>query len=288
MGISSSPTVQLRRLAGELRRLRQENRLTTTAVADEMSCSQAKISRLERGLITVKAKELDMLLDIYGVHDYYERERMLDMARGSSRRGWWHKYRDVISEHYSTYIGLENEATMLQTFQAQLIPGLFQTEAYARGIYEAAVPPRPPERFERQVSVRLARQARLFEANPIEVWAVMSEHVLQHVVGNMHVMREQLRWLQRLEELPNVNMQFLPRSFGAHPGMRGAFSILSFPELTDPDVIYTSTFAGELYLEDADDITRAKLSMDHLRARATGPRFTKTRLESAYEELDEL
>lgn len=285
--MQKSPTVQRRRLAGELRRLREDKRLTRDDVADMLGWSRSKVYKIEAALVGAKPRDIADLLDIYGVDEIGDRERLTDQARVASEPGWWRKYRDVISAQYSEYIGLETEAYQVQTYQPQLIPGLFQTESYARALAIGAYPDEPEERFERQVAVRLGRQSRLFEADPLRVWAVINEEVFEHVVGDLNVMREQVDWLFKLIELPNVNLQILRTHRGAHPGITGAFSVLSFAEPTDGDVVYVGCQAGELYLEDADDVQRCKLALDHLRSKAIEPRDAHYYLKSALRHYDE-
>ncbi|HEV8559246.1 MAG TPA: helix-turn-helix transcriptional regulator [Actinophytocola sp.] len=286
--MQTSPTVQRRRLAGELRKLRESKRLGHADVADMLSWSASKVYKIEAALVGTKPRDLTDLLDIYGVDDPGERERLSDRARASTQPGWWRKYRDVISAQYSEYIGLETEACEVQTYQPQLIPGLFQTETYARALAAGAYPDQPIERFERQVAVRMARQARLFEASPLRVWAIVNEEVLMHVVGDLGVMREQVRWLFRLIELPHVNLQILRTGQGAHPGVTGSFSMLSFAEPTDADVAYVGCPAGELYLEEPDDVQRCRLALNHLRTKALEPNSTSTYLKVALRQYDDM
>jgi transcriptional regulator with XRE-family HTH domain len=280
--------MQRRRLAGELRKLREDKRLSRDDVADMLGWSTSKIYKIEAALVGAKPRDVVDLLDVYGVDELADRERLIDRAKAANEPGWWRKYRDVISAQYSEYIGLETEAYQVETYQPQLIPGLFQTEAYARELAIGAYPDEPAEQFERQVAVRLARQARLFEANPLRVWAVLNREVLTHIVGDLHVMREQVEWLLRLIELPNVNLQFLRSEVGAHPGVTGSFSVLSFDEPADSDVVYVQCAAGELYLEAADDVRRSKLALDHLRTRASRPHDAGLLLRTALRQYDDM
>jgi hypothetical protein len=253
-----------------------------------LSWSTSKVYKIEAALVGTKQRDLSYLLDIYGVDDPGERERLSDRARASAEPGWWRRYRDVISAQYSEYIGLETEACEVQTYQPQVIPGLFQTENYARALAIGQCPDESLDRFERLVAVRMARQARLFEANPLRVWAVINEEVLMHLVGDLGVMREQVNWLFKLIELPNVNLQILRTGQGAHPGVTGAFSMLSFAEPTDADVIYVQCPAGELYLEGPDDVRRCKLALNYLRTKAIEPMSASSYLRVALREYDDM
>ncbi|HEX6357566.1 helix-turn-helix transcriptional regulator [Actinophytocola sp.] len=286
--MQKSPTVQRRRLAIELRRLREDKLLRRDDVADMLGWSRSKVYKIETAMVGAKPRDVIDLLDLYGVDDLADRERLVDQAKAANEPGWWRRYRDVISTQYSEYIGLETEAFQVQTYQPQLIPGLFQTESYARALADGQFPDEPGDRFERLVAVRLARQARLFEADPLRVWAVINEEVLTHLVGDLHVMREQMNWLLELIELPNVNLQILRAHHGAHPGVTGAFSVLSFAEPADADVVYVQCSAGELYLEATEDVRRCKLALDHLRTKAIEPRGTDVYLKSALRKYDEM
>jgi hypothetical protein len=262
--------------------------LSLLDVGEMLGWSRSKVYKIEAAIVGVRPRDLTDLLDIYGVDDIGDRERLSDRARAANEPGWWRKYRDVISAQYSEYIGLETEAYQVHTYQPQIIPGLFQTEAYARALAVGAYPDRPIEQFERQVAVRLARQARLFEADPLRVWAIVHEEVLGHIVGDLKVMREQVTWLRTLVELPNVNLQILRTDQGAHPGVAGSFSMLSFAEPTDSDVVYVQCPAGELYLEEPDDVQRCKLALNHLRTKAVMPAGADVYLKVALREYDEM
>jgi hypothetical protein len=180
---------------------------------------------------------------------------------------------------------LEAEATSLRTYQQGLVPGLLQTERYARAIIRAFRPGDTPEELDQRAAVRLQRQRRVTEERSLHLSAIMGEGVVRQLVGDPETMAEQLRFLAEAADLPNVMIQVLPFRAGAHGGMTGAFEILGFPEPIDPDVVYLENMASALFLEEPADITRYVQVFDYLRATALSPQATSAMLASAAEEL---
>jgi transcriptional regulator with XRE-family HTH domain len=265
----SSPTVKRRRLAAELRRRRDEAGMTIEEVADQLEWSAAKISRIENSRVSVLPRDVKFLLRTYGAEEGTEEwEALLVLSRESRQKGWWHAHAEAIPEWFETYVGLEADATALRTYQSEFVPGLLQTEDYARAIHRATMVTASDEEIEKQVAVRMARQERLAEDDRPQMWAVVNEAVIRRVVGGVEVMRAQLAKLTEASRDRNVTLQVLPFSVGAHAGMDGAFMILGFPEPTDPDVVYVHYYAGTLYLEKPQESQRYALMFDHLRAAA--------------------
>jgi transcriptional regulator with XRE-family HTH domain len=207
---SASPTVRRRRLAAELRRLRGGR--TGTTVAKELGWSPAKVSRYELGQGTFPPEEIEKLLDYYGVTEP-RRAQLLALAVEANERPWWYDYADALPPGYMEFIGLEAEATSQLEWQVAAIPGLLQTEAYARAVHSAhqQVVLMPPGVFERRIAVRMLRQQVLTVRNPpLELSAVIDESVLLRHAGSPEVMVEQLRYLAEMAELPNVELRVLP------------------------------------------------------------------------------
>jgi hypothetical protein len=191
------------------------------------------------------------------------------LAREARRRGWWHSYADVLPEGFEVYVDLEAEASSIRTFQAQLVPGLLQTEQYAREVLSAWWVTVEPEEIDRRLAVRLKRQElNTRRERPLQYWAILDEAVLRRPVGGPAVMRDQLNRLAESSAQTNVTLQILPNAVGAHIAMLGAFVLLSFPEATDPDVVYLDTDTSSFYLERPEEIDRYTLVFDHLRATA--------------------
>ncbi|NIJ12769.1 transcriptional regulator with XRE-family HTH domain [Saccharomonospora amisosensis] len=261
------PTVRRRRLASELRRLRERAELTIDEVGEKLECSASKISRIETGHVGVTPRDARDMLELYGVRGD-EQEALVQLAREARKRGWWHAYNEVFT---GAFVGLEADASSLRAFQALLVPGLLQTERYARAVIHAMRPDAADAEIERRVAARMTRQRLLSDPSPPEYWAVVDEAVLRRVVGGAEVMAEQLGRLADVAQLPHVTIQVVPFGAGAHPGMEGPFLILGFPEQADPDVVYVDSTSSGVYLELEPDVRRYALMFDHLRAAALGP-----------------
>jgi hypothetical protein len=193
----------------------------------------------------------------------------VQLAREARKKGWWHAYNEVFT---GSFVGLESDASFLHTHQGLLVPGLLQTEAYTRAVIRAIRPDSAEADVELRVRGRVNRQKLITEEpNPPEYWAVLDEAVLLRTVGGPEVMREQLKKLVELAALPNVTLQVVPFSAGAHAGMEAPFLILGFPEQADPDVVYVENTTSGVYLEQPEDVHRYTLMFDHLRAAALKP-----------------
>lgn len=262
-----SPTVRRRRLALELRRLRESASLTCEEVAEKLECSASKISRVETGRVSVSPRDVRDILEIYGASPQ-ESESLVQLARDSRRKGWWDAYKDAIEPHFATYLGLEAEAAEIRAYEVGLIPGLLQTQQYAREAISAGILTGPREAVGRLVELASARLSALAAPDPPRFWAVLDEAALRRQVGGPQVMRQQLEHLLELAELPNVAIQVIAFRGGAHPGMGRSFAILSFTERADPDVVYLEDLTSALYLEDAAEVDCYITSFDHLRAAA--------------------
>ncbi len=276
MPSTPSPTARGRRLRHELRRLREEAGLTHTEVAHRLEWSASKLSRIETGQSRVQTGDVRDLLGVYGVTDQATCEALVQLAREARRRGWWTRYTDVLGS--GTYVGLEADAAGLHSYESQCVPGLLQTEDYARAVIRAGQPRPDPDSLERRIAARMARQDILTQPDPPEIWAVLDEPVVSRPVGGPAVMGAQLRHLIEASMRPNttVTLQVLPLSAGAHPGMNGPFVIVSFPSPKDPPVVYLETATDGLYLEEPSDIERYTLRFNHLVARALGPDESRT------------
>jgi transcriptional regulator with XRE-family HTH domain len=262
-----SPTVRRRRLALELRRLREAAKLTCEEVADRLECSASKISRVETGRVSVSPRDVRDMLDIYGV-PVEQRAALVQLARDSRQKGWWHAYSDTIQPHFATYLGLESAASEIRIYEVSLIPGLLQTEDYARAVIRAGMMTGPAEDLDRRVELQMARQPALTRDDPPRLWAVLDEAALRRRVGGAGLMRLQLEHLLGLAALPNVALQVIPFGGGAHPAMGRPFVILVFPERVDTDVVYLEDLTSSLYLEDLAEVDRYNVFFNHLRATA--------------------
>ncbi|HTS95793.1 MAG TPA: helix-turn-helix transcriptional regulator [Streptosporangiaceae bacterium] len=267
MAIEHSPTVRRRRLALELRRLREAARLTCEEVADHLECSASKISRVETGRVSVSPRDVRDMLELYGV-PVAQRESLVQLARDSRQKGWWHAFSDTMQPQFATYVGLESAASEIRIYEVSLIPELLQTEDYARVVIRSGMMNSPSEDVERQVQLRMARQPAITREDPPKVWAVLDEAALRRQVGGAGLMRLQLEHLLAQAALPNVAVQVIPFGGGAHPAMGRPFIILVFPERVDTDVVYLEDLTSALYLEDVAEVDRYNVFFNHLRATA--------------------
>jgi transcriptional regulator with XRE-family HTH domain len=261
------PTIRRRRLGAELRRHRDTAGITIETVAERLECSASKISRIETGHTTASPRDVRDMLLIYGVSGA-EIDELVQIAREARQKGWWHPYNTVLA---GAYVGLEQAASWIRTYEQQVVPGLLETEEYATTMIRAARPDLSPEHIQRRVRVRLNRQSLLTQDDPVELWVVLDEAVLSRPVGGDAVMRGQLNRLVEVARLPNVTLQILPFSVGAHAGMDGPFTILSFPEAGDPDVVYAENATGGLFLEKSDELLKYGFIFDHIRTAAMRP-----------------
>ncbi|MDR7280094.1 helix-turn-helix domain-containing protein [Catenuloplanes atrovinosus] len=262
-----SPTVRRRRLGAELRKHREEAGVTIETVADRLHCSTSKVSRIETGHTSATPRDVRAMLEIYGI-DGDESAELVQISREARQKGWWHPYSTVLT---GAYVGLEAEANSVRAYEQQVVPGLLQTEEYARAMIRSARPDISADEVERRVRVRIERQSLLMQDDPIDLWMVLDEAVVSRPVGGDAVMRAQIHHLVVTAELPNVTLQVLPFSAGAHAGMDGTFTILDFPEPTDTDVVYAENATGGLFLEKADELRKYVFIFDHIRAAALRP-----------------
>lgn len=270
---TQGPTVRRRRLAAELRRLRERAELTLEEARGRLGWSIAKLSRIETARQGITVKDLDKVLDLYGLEDTDRRATLKALARNARTRGWWDAYADSLPTDYANYIALEAEAAAMRSFSVHMFHGLLQTPEYAREIITSALMALvPPAEVERRVEVRTTRQ-RILTRNdtPLRFWGVIDEAVLHHMVGSTEVMRGQFEYLIQMAERPNVQLQVLPYGKAAHPATAGAFDILEFPEQHDPDVVYVEMMTSSLYIEGDNDVYMHALAFDHLLAMALDP-----------------
>jgi transcriptional regulator with XRE-family HTH domain len=274
-GKRQTPTVRLRRLAAELRTLRTSSGLTRDAVVERTGINVATLYRIEHARVRPQTRTLRTLLDLYGA-DEQQQADLIALLRDARQRGWLHAYRSELPEQYTTYIGFEGEARSVWNYESLFIPGLLQTEDYARAVIRAVLPWASRDEVERRVEVRMERKDVLRNDNPLELWVIVDEAALQRQVGGQGVMRAQLSHLVQAAELPNITFQVIPFRDGAHAGMPGSFVFMQFDEATIPEVIYIDSMAGDLFLEAEADVRRYRLVFEHLRAVAASPDDSKS------------
>ncbi len=275
-----TPTTRLRRLAAEMRRLREHSGLTREDVSERTSVNGTTIYRLETARVQrPQQRTLMALLDLYGVVGPHRAE-LLELARHGAQQGWLQHYQSELPELYTTYIGFEAEARSVSNYESLLVPGLLQTEDYARAAVTAGLPMATEHEVQQRVQARIERQCLLIKPEPLKLWAIMDEAVLHRQVGGAEVMRAQLVHMMKAASEPQVTLQVIPYSAGAHAGMPGAFVLLDFPDPADPDVVYIDSLAGDLFLEKEADLRRYQLLFEHLRAEASSPEHSIKMLAS--------
>jgi transcriptional regulator with XRE-family HTH domain len=281
VGTRRSPTVGRRRLGLELRRLREAAGVTIDAVADRLECSSSKISRIETGHTSATPRDVRDMLAVYGVVGPAA-EDLVQVAREARQKGWWHLYGSVLT---GAYVGLEAAASWVWSYEGQVVPGLLQTEDYARTLISCARPGMTADDVDRRVRVRMARQSLLLQEDALDLWAVLDETVFRRLVGGAAVMRPQLERLLAASRLPTVTIQVLPFAVGAHVAMDGSFAILGYDDPADPDVVFAENAAGGLFLEKDEELRRYHDIFDQLRATALPPMESVSFIASRLEEL---
>ncbi|MEV6616271.1 helix-turn-helix transcriptional regulator [Streptomyces sp. NPDC051051] len=268
------PAVRRRKLGAELRALRSRAGFTSGEAARLVGWHQSKVSRIETGTSGTRPADVRLLLDTYGVDDAQLRKLMLALAgsvEGDGRERWWHAYRGVLPPTYRDFISLESQASAMRTLETTVVPGLLQTPAYARAVTRAAVEGLDEDRLDALVEVRLARQDVLRARPPLELDAVLDEAVLRREVGGPEVMAQQLERLVEAARLPQVRLQVLPFSAGAHIGVTGPFVIFSFSSASDLDVVVLDHLTSSVHLERKEDLQAYTKAFNALRAHALSP-----------------
>jgi len=259
--------------------------MTCEQVAEALECSPSKISRMETGQVSIHPRDVRELLALYRAGDQ-ETAALIAIAREARKRGWWHEYFGVLPKLHLTFIGLEAEASSIRTYQPQLVPGLLQTEEYARALTHRAAFYRDPDDTELFVAARLQRQRRLLEDDEFALWAILDEAVIRRLVESPAVMRGQLEHILRMTERPTVTVQIVPFLVGAHPAMEGPFTILGFADSADPDLVYLENLASSIYLEQDEEIAWYGKIFEHTVASALAPEDSANLLREAIRALE--
>jgi transcriptional regulator with XRE-family HTH domain len=262
----TSPTVRRRRLAAELRQLRERAQLTCEEAAERLECSASKISRMETGRVSVTPRDVRDLMDIYRAPPELQ-DALVQLARESRQKGWWHAYGDSVQPHFATYLGMEGAASEIRVYAVSRIPGLLQTVDYSRAVLTAELVHGQQSNLDRATAM-MAERRRMASTSGPNIWAVLDEAAVRRDVGGHEVMRAQLEFLLEVGTQPGISVQVIPFSAGAHPGMGRPFTILAFPEVADPDVVHVTGLTSGLWLEDMNDVHHYNVFFNHLCATA--------------------
>jgi transcriptional regulator with XRE-family HTH domain len=241
-------------LGARLRRLREAAGVSPESAAWRIRASRSKISRMEHGRTGFKARDLTDLLELYGVTDPQVVAELLDLVARANARSWWAGYADVLPGWFESYLGLEAAAAQIKTFDLQFVNGLFQTEDYARVVIEAGLPAASGRDIDGRIRVRMKRQELLTGAAAPAILSILDEAALRRPVGGTKVMRGQLRRLIEVASLPNVDLRVVPLAVGAHAGVGGSFTALSFAEPGIPDIVHIEQLTGAQHLERQPDV----------------------------------
>lgn len=265
-------TVRLRRLAAELRALREAAGLAPKAVQEATEMNPATLYRIEGAKVRPQRRTVVSLLNLYGV-DAAKRTELLDLLKQSAEQGWLAAYESELPEPLVHYVSFESEARSIRNYETILIPGLLQTESYAVATVTQAGLPIPDEAdIAQRVQMRMQRQELFQRPDPLQLWAVIDEAAIHRVVGGDEVMIGQLERLVHAGKAAHITVQVVPFAAGAHAGMPGSFAIISFPDPQDADIVYSDSMAGDLFLETEAEVRRFSAVFEHLRATALSPK----------------
>lgn len=268
---ANRPTVRRRIVGAQLRRLRESSGVSRREAGASIGVGESKLGRIEIGRVGLEEHEVKQLLELYGIHDPQERDALLALAREANRPGWLQAFSGAMPAWFRPYVDLEEAAQVIRTYEVQFIPGLLQTEEYARAVVAHGLSEPPEEEVARRVELRLRRQRILTASNPTRLWAVIDEAALWRPIGGSEVSRAQLRALLDAARLQNITVQVMPFRVGGHAGEAGAFTILRFPEPELHDIAYLEQLTGAMYLERDDDMDHYGAAMERLCVQSASP-----------------
>jgi transcriptional regulator with XRE-family HTH domain len=280
---AGGPTVLRILLGTQLRRLREARAISAQEAARAIRGSESKISRIELGRTSVREVDIIDLLTLYGITDPTEREELLSLAGQANQPGWWHQYQDVLPSWFQAYVGLEESADSIRSYDSQFIPGLLQTEEYAAAVL--ALGDFSLEEAERLVFLRKERQRR-FASGGLRLWAIVDEVALSRPVGSPQIMRAQLEHIAEVCDQPGFALQVVPDSAGAYAAP-GSFSVLRFAVSDLPDVVYIEHLTSAMYLDKPADVERYAAAMDKLSAISAPPEETREIIRAQLEDMEQ-
>jgi hypothetical protein len=272
-------------LGGHLRRMREAAGISRADAGWQIRASESKVSRMELGRVGFKERDVSDLLELYGLQDEQEQSRLMELARAANNPGWWSRYGDVMPNWFANYVGLEVAAKLIRTYEVLFVPGLLQTETYARAVVQLGKAYLPPDEIDQRVALRVTRQQILTRSDPVRLWVVIDEAVLRRPIGGRDAMCEQIEHLLKVSQQPNITLQVMPFSSVGYPGAGGAFTIMRFPEGDLPDVVYIEHAASALYLDKLEDLDEYAAIMDALTIAAAPVSETTERLTEALERM---
>jgi hypothetical protein len=242
---------------------------------------------MELGRVGFKERDITDLLTLYGVDDPDERQRLMAFAREANTPSWWHAYGDVLDTWLQTYLDFEQAAELIRTYEVQFVPGLLQTEAYARAVISLGYDQSVRDDIDRRARLRMERKQLLLRPDAPKLWVVLDEAVLRRPIGGYAVLREQIAALLELTESPNVRLQVIQFASGGHAASGGAFSVLRFPYQELSDIVYIEHLTGGLYLDKREEVDRYTAAIGRLFIEAAPLSETPAILRRVLKELDD-
>ncbi|MET9631102.1 helix-turn-helix transcriptional regulator [Lentzea sp. NPDC006480] len=271
-------------LGAQLRRLREAADISRSEAGFAIRGSESKISRLELGRVGLKDRDVADLLTMYGVTDQADRDMFLEMVAQSNQPGWWHRYSDLMPDWFHDYVGLEEAASRILTYELQFVPGLLQTEDYARAIASHGRPDLADKAVDQLVTLRMQRQKILARPGAPRLWAVIDESVLYRPIGGVAVLRGQLEHLLAVTKQKHIALQVLPYSLSGYAA-ESSFAMLRFDEPELPDIVYLEHGGGALYLDRSKELELYSRMFDRLTIDAHTPDRTRQVLSKRLAEL---
>lgn len=267
-----------RQLGAELRRLRGDR--TLADVASRLGWSESKLSRIETGRLGITKPDLEQLIGEYATSEQ-ESARLAALISRSRRQAWWEAYTDALTDPYETYIAAEAKAISILAYEAQIVPGLLQTAEYAHAVVHADSTIRDPESINQRVQVRMARKAVLIREPQPNLQVVLDEAVLARPIGGPELFKRQMLSLVEASWRPNVTLQVLNFAVGAHRALSGSFTILEFPEGTDPPLAYSEGMTGGVIRTEPDEVRSYQESFEAIRTAALSPEESRNMVSAA-------
>ncbi|MCX5603358.1 helix-turn-helix domain-containing protein [Streptomyces phaeochromogenes] len=280
----SAPTVLRMVLGKRLRQLREQAGVSFEDAARAIEVTPLTVRRIEKAEVGLRIPYVRELLHTYGVPES-EVEDFLSLAREANQPGWWYSYRDVLPDWFSAYVSLESEASVIRLYEPHYVPGLLQTHDYVAALMHIGFPNETKEDIDRRVALRLKRQDLLSKSEAPAVWAILDETVLRRPVGGAEVMRAQIDRLNEALDMPKVRIQILRYSVGAHPGAFGPFHHFRFGFSELPDVVYTESLVGSVYVDQPADVVTYLEVMDRMSVQAEPVARTRAILAELRKEL---
>ncbi|MER6328965.1 helix-turn-helix domain-containing protein [Streptomyces sp. NPDC001034] len=272
----AAPTVGQVVLGKRLQELREAAGLSREEAAGVLRVAAATVRRMETAEVGLKIPYLQVLLETYGVARE-EAAAFVRLAEEANQPGWWQRFHDVLPDWFSLYVSLEGAARIIRSYEPHFVPGLLQTEAYARAVLEAGtIGQSEPESVQRHVSLRMERQRLLEREDPPHLWVIMDETVFRRPVSTSpDVLRDQLDRLIEYADRDHVTLQIAEFAAGPHPGTYAPFTLFRFAEPELPDMVFTEYLTGALYLDARREVAAHLEVLDHMTARAASARRTR-------------